>query len=339
MDSLDATQKVLEDAAGPLHYLEITKRILKQGLWHTEGKTPEATINARIAVDIKKYRDRSRFIRTEPGVFALREWGLEEYNPEAKTTQPSAPKNETKYSFTDAAELVLDNYAEKRPMHYREMADRILELDLVITQGQTPEATLYSMILTEIKRQTERGDTPRFVKYGQGVVGLRKWMGEGLAYQIEQHNREVQKKLIARVQQLTAEEFEQLVGRLLGEMGFEDIEVTSYGGDKGIDVRGTLVVGDVIRTKMAVQAKKWKHNVQAPVVQQVRGSLGAHEQGMIITTSDFSKGAIDEAERADAIPVALVNGEQLVDLLIEHQLLVKRVPYELINLDLEDGNE
>jgi hypothetical protein len=30
----------------------------------------------------------------------------------------------------------------------------------------------------------------------------------------------------------------------------------------------------------------------APVVQLVRGSLGAHEQGLIITTSDFSAGAI-----------------------------------------------
>jgi restriction system protein len=35
--------------------------------------------------------------------------------------------------------------------------------------------------------------------------------------------------------------------------------------------------------------------VQAPVVQQVRGSLGAHEQGLIITTSDFSTGARSEA--------------------------------------------
>jgi restriction endonuclease Mrr len=34
--------------------------------------------------------------------------------------------------------------------------------------------------------------------------------------------------------------------------------------------------------------------------------------------------------------VALVNGEQLVDLLIEHEVLVKRVASELINLDVEE---
>ena len=57
---------------------------------------------------------------------------------------------------------------------------------------------------------------------------------------------------------------------------------------------------------------------------------------MIIATSGFSKGALEEAERPDAVPVALVNGEQLVDLLIEHQILVQRVPYELISLDVEE---
>ena len=96
-------------------------------------------------------------------------------------------------------------------------------------------------------------------------------------------------------------EFEELISLLLAEMGFEVVEGTKLSGDGGIDVRGTLVVGNVVRIKMAVQVKKWKlkNNIQAPVVQQVRGSLGAHEQGLIITTSDFSKGSVKEATQAD----------------------------------------
>ena len=88
-------------------------------------------------------------------------------------------------------------------------------------------------------------------------------------------------------------DFEELIGTLLTKLGFEDVEVTARSNDGGIDVRGTLVTGDVIRTRMAVQVKRWKANVQTPIVQQVRGSLGTHEQGLIITTSDFSKGALD----------------------------------------------
>ena len=330
MDSLDASEKVLNEAAQPLHYKEITRRILSQNIWHSDGKTPDQTVNARIAVDIKKMGENSRFVRTSPGVFGLRSWQV------VDDIGPEKPKI-SKYSFTDAAEIILDEYAEKRPMHYRDITDKIMDLDLVETEGKTPEATLYALVLTEIKRFTERGEKSRFVKYGQGMIGLRKWMGEGLAYQIERQNREVEKKLLSHVQKLTAEEFEELIGRLLGEMGFEDVEVTSHMGDRGIDIRGTLVVGDVIRTKMAVQAKKWKGNVGSPTVREVRGSLGAHEQGMIITTSDFSNGAEKEAERSDAVPVALVNGKQLVDLLIEHEVLVKRVAYELINLDVEEN--
>ena len=109
--------------------------------------------------------------------------------------------------------------------------------------------------------------------------------------------------------------------------------------DGGIDVRGTLVVGDVVRIKMAVQVKKWKlkNNIQAPVVQQVRGSLGAHEQGLIITTSDFSPGAVKEAAQADKTPIALMNGDQLVMLLMEHGMGVHRSTPDLFEIDEEFG--
>lgn len=330
MDSLDAVEKVLVQTGQPLHYKEITDRIISQNLWKTEGNTPWQTINARLTTDLKRFGEESRFVRTSPGHYGLKQWSFEDIS----TVDEQKPS--PKYSFTDAAYKVLDEFSEKQPMHYRDITDIVLEKDLVETEGKTPEATLYALVLTEIKRFTERGEKSRFVKYGQGIIGLRKWMGEGLAYQIERENSEVRKKLLSHVLSLSAEDFERLIGLLLGEMGFEDVEVTSYSGDSGIDIRGTLVVGDVIRTKMAVQVKKWKNNIQSPIVQQVRGSLGAHEQGMIITTSDFSRGAQIEAERRDAVPVALVNGDQLVDLLIEHQILVKRVAYELINLDVDE---
>ena len=130
-------------------------------------------------------------------------------------------------------------------------------------------------------------------------------------------------------------EFEELISQLLAEMGFEMVEVTKLSGDGGIDVRGTLVVGDVVRIKMAVQVKKWKlkNNILAPVVQQVRGSLGAHEQGLIITTSDFSAGAIKEAAQHDKTPIALMNGEQLVMLLMEHGIGVHRSTPDLFEID------
>lgn len=102
---------------------------------------------------------------------------------------------------------------------------------------------------------------------------------------------------------MEAREFEELVGKLLTRLGFDEVEVTQLSRNGGIDVRGRLVVGDVIRTRMAVQVKKWAKNIQAPIVQQVRGSLGAHEQGLIITTSDFSKGLASRRSGATQSPL------------------------------------
>jgi restriction system protein len=64
--------------------------------------------------------------------------------------------------------------------------------------------------------------------------------------------------------------------------------------------------------------------------------LGAHEQGLIITSSNFSTGARKEAERPDATPVALMSGEQLINLLIENDILVRRTGYDLIELGEEE---
>ena len=192
---------------------------------------------------------------------------------------------------------------------------------------------MYTQIFYDIRRNSKRGDVSRFEMLGDGYFGLTEWHDRGLAYEIEKHNNETKAQLHERLLGMEPAEFETLIGNLLSAIGFDSVEVTRYSGDGGIDVRGTLVVGEVIRTKMAVQVKRWKHNVHTPVIQQVRGSLGAHEQGLIITTSDFSSGARVEAERPDATPVALMNGDQLVDLLIENDIGIKRTEHSLIELD------
>lgn len=347
MSVLQSVKSVLQEAGTPLHYKEITQRMIGRGWWQTEGKTPDATVSSTITGDIKKNGTHSLFQRTDEGVYALREWGLsgfdapsEPANAEDSTYHPAldipTPKS---LSFTDAAEQVLRQFSDNRPMHYREITRKALELDLIKTKGLTPEATLYSQILSEIRRQARRGNTPRFIMQRGGLVSLSIWQpveAVGLASQIEQHNQQARKKFHERLFAMHPKDFEELIGKLLNAIGFQDVIVTKYSGDNGIDVRGTLVVGDVIRVNMAVQVKRWKDNVPAPIVQQVRGSLGPHDQGLIITTSDFSSGAVEEARRADRIPVALMNGDQLVALLVEYNIGVHRTPYQLIELGETD---
>lgn len=333
MNALDAAEQILHKSSHPLYIADLAAQVLQSGLWFSQSKAPEQTLHAQIAQDIKRQQVGSRFQRTAKSTFALRAWGLPEFTtrlPGISVPSTSAPILTS--TFTDAAETVLEQCAQRAPMHYQRMTQEALKLGLLKTQGQTPEATMYAQILTEISRAQRRGQIPRFTRHGKGLVGLTKWLGSGLQAQIRQHNDAVAKKLHAHLAAMPPAEFEDLVGALLVKMGFEGVTVTSRSNDGGIDVRGVLAVGDAVRVSMAVQVKRWKHNVQSPTVQQMRGALGNHEQGLIITTSGFSKGAASEAQRANAMPVGLIEGTKLVALLMEHELGVYRSSYDLYEI-------
>lgn len=326
MNIKKATEKVLNEAGRPLHVKEIAAKVIKSGLWHTTGKTPAATVSAQLSTDVNRKGEKSAFVKVAPNTFGLRA------NSTVSNVAKSNPLRHKTYSFLKAAEKILEQFADKKPMHYKEITDKAIKQNWLSTSGLTPEATMYAVLITSIKKQRAGGDIGVFYKHSPGYFGLNKWQGMGLSNQIAKHNREVKKKLLASLLELSPAKFEELIGQLLAEMGFESIEVTKYGSDGGIDVRGTMVISAVIRIKMAVQAKRWKNNIQSPTVQQVRGSLGVHEQGLIITTSNFSKGAITEANQPNKTPVALMNGEQLATLLMEYNIGVNRMSHDLFEL-------
>ena len=78
----DAAKKVLEEAGEPLHYTDITERILDQGLKINFGATPAATVNATINVAITTEGSAGVFERTGPGEYGLRTWGKPSSKPD-----------------------------------------------------------------------------------------------------------------------------------------------------------------------------------------------------------------------------------------------------------------
>jgi len=73
MDSFkDIAYQILKEANKPLHSKEITKIALQRGWLKTAGKTPEATMNAQLIVDINSKKEKSLFVKTAPSTFALR---------------------------------------------------------------------------------------------------------------------------------------------------------------------------------------------------------------------------------------------------------------------------
>jgi restriction system protein len=57
------------------------------------------------------------------------------------------------------------------------------------------------------------------------------------------------------------------------------------------------------------------------------------DQGMILTTAGFTKGALDVARLPNTVPVILVDGDRLADLLIEHRIGVRVEQISVISFD------
>jgi hypothetical protein len=124
-------------------------------------------------------------------------------------------------------------------------------------------------------------------------------------------------------------------------MGFEETKTTEYCNDKGVDVRGVLRSNPLSEVKIAIQAKRWSKNVGSDVVRDLRGSLrfADSEQGLIITPSNFTAEAKKDSKDPGRTPIRLIDGEQLVDLLIQYKVGVKLEEYVVPMIDNEYWSE
>lgn len=144
---------------------------------------------------------------------------------------------------------------------------------------------------------------------------------------IQQHDRQLRENIRKTLYAMPAKQFEELVSELLKSMGFVNVTVTSFSHDGGVDVCGTWNILNGVSVDYAVQVKRWTSgNVQAPLIDKLRGSLRYTQRGLFITTSDFSSGAKQNAnDTKKGAPIGLIDGKELVELLIKHGFGVKRV--------------
>jgi len=77
--------------------------------------------------------------------------------------------------------------------------------------------------------------------------------------------------------------------------------------------------------------------VSRPEIDKFRGTIqGEFEQGIFFTTSDFSDSAREVSIKKGAVPIVLLNGEEIVKLMVERGLGVRRRPLELYDDQLEN---
>ena len=152
-------------------------------------------------------------------------------------------------------------------------------------------------------------------------------------------NSSLASDLSQQTEQLTPQQFEVLVVRLLVAMGYggsvkDAGAALGRSGDNGID--GVVKQDPLGLDKVYIQAKQWTNNVGSQEVRNFSGSLTYHKatKGVLITTAGFSSSATDTAKQIGNI--ILIGGEQLSQLMIEYGVgVITRSTYLVRRVDSE----
>jgi Restriction endonuclease len=135
-------------------------------------------------------------------------------------------------------------------------------------------------------------------------------------------NPDLKRELKARLLSMTPRAFELFAGDLLIYVGLQNIVVTRYVGDGGIDAHGDLIgQSNVVRIPIGVQVKRHRNNVQRSDIDRFIGALsGQFLHGIFITTASYAAQARIKASSSPFVNVSTVDGEQVVSLMEKHDL-------------------
>jgi restriction system protein len=135
--------------------------------------------------------------------------------------------------------------------------------------------------------------------------------------------------------QMNPTAFERLAQRVLRESGFAKVEVRGRSGDGGIDGVGLLRVS-LIGFRVVFQCKRYRGTVGPSYVRDLRGAMdGRADKALLITTGSFTADAKREASRDGAVPVELVDGDALCELLKTLSIGIRTSSRESIAVDQE----
>lgn len=153
--------------------------------------------------------------------------------------------------------------------------------------------------------------------------------------------KDLAQDLLDRIMGCSPDFFEKLVVDLLVAMGYggsrkDAGEAVGRSGDGGID--GIIKEDKLGLDAVYIQAKRWEGTVGRPTVQAFAGSLMGNRagKGVMITTSQFSKEANDYVKTIQQPKIVLIDGEQLAQFMIDHDIGVADVAtYRVKRVDLD----
>lgn len=145
---------------------------------------------------------------------------------------------------------------------------------------------------------------------------------EQIATGIEQLEAIVRGELLQRVKAIPPEAFERLVLQLLGALGYgvgpESRRGVQRGPDGGID--GRIDEDRLGLASIYIQAKRYQEqSIGRPAVQSFYGAMGVQgaSKGVFITTSSFTRDAIECVEALKDKKIVLIDGKRLTRLMLD----------------------
>lgn len=151
---------------------------------------------------------------------------------------------------------------------------------------------------------------------------------------------ELSNELLNKVKTGTPEFFERLVVDLLIAMGYggsrkDAGKALGKSGDGGVD--GIINEDRLGLDVIYLQAKRWENSVPVSSIRDFTGALASKKakKGVFITTSTFPRSAYEFVSQVD-YKIILIDGQKLVDLMIEHNVGTSVVDQYLIkSIDLD----
>jgi restriction system protein len=173
-------------------------------------------------------------------------------------------------------------------------------------------------------REFQKGKTNQTKKEEITTVSPPTTPQEQLEEGIEKINQNLSEELLKETKNCSPSFFEKAVVDLLITMGYggsrkEAGEVLGKTGDEGID--GIIKEDKLGMDAIYIQAKRWEGVVGRPEILKFVGALHGQKakKGIFITTSSFTKDAIDYVKNIDT-KVILIDGETLTHYMIEYNI-------------------
>lgn len=242
---------------------------------------------------------------------------------------------------------------ERKPLPIKEIYNKIIEYDLYRFRAQRPE----DIVRIQLRRHCAELDFP--TASSRKLFTINK---DGAFFKLEKKSKQLnrekkdnistfddlkelhkkyvhnfKKDLLTQLKELSPTAFEEFGKKLMTAYGFKKMEVTKKTRDGGIDGFGELKIG-LASMKVAFECKRWTRNtVGRPLVSQFRGDIqGKYQQGIYFTTSTFSKEAKESSFQTGAVPIILLDGYSIVDLMIEKRfgVDVEEIPVYSNAMDL-----